>query len=54
MLKRSKGRKLLLFGGPKLRDALGATGRDFTEKLMPLSEQRYLFVIAEKKISSGG
>ncbi|MDM7923676.1 MAG: class I SAM-dependent methyltransferase [Pyrinomonadaceae bacterium] len=54
MLKRSKGRKLLLFGGPKLRDAIAATGREFTGKLMPMSEQRYLFVIAEKKISSGG
>jgi len=35
----------LLFGGPGLREALRANGTLFTEKLMPLSGQRYLFII---------
>lgn len=38
-------RKLLLFGGPNLAAALKAQGRTFVQRLMPLSEQRYLFVI---------
>jgi 16S rRNA (guanine527-N7)-methyltransferase len=36
--------KLLLFGGPALREALAACDLRFTEELMPLSEQRYLFI----------
>jgi 16S rRNA (guanine(527)-N(7))-methyltransferase RsmG len=35
---------LLLFGGPSMREALQLRGQKFTEELMPLSEQRYLFV----------
>ncbi|MFN2502284.1 MAG: 16S rRNA (guanine(527)-N(7))-methyltransferase RsmG [Pyrinomonadaceae bacterium] len=37
-------RQLLLFGGPNLRDALQVNGVTHTEKLMPLSEKRYLFI----------
>ena len=35
---------LLFFGGPALRDELQKRGLNFTERLMPFSEQRYLFV----------
>jgi 16S rRNA (guanine527-N7)-methyltransferase len=35
---------LLFFGGPKLRDELQRLGLKIEERLMPLSEQRYLFV----------
>jgi len=35
---------LLLFGGPSLREELIREKVGFTERLMPLSEQRYLFV----------
>ena len=35
---------LLFFGGNALRDALEKNGVKFAEKLMPLSEQRFLFV----------
>ncbi len=45
MLKWRKRRQLLLFGGPNLRDALNSEKATFTERLMPMSEQRYLFVV---------
>ena len=45
LLKWSGERELLFFGGPALRDAMKKLGLIFQEKLMPLSEQRYLFVI---------
>ena len=35
---------LLFFGGPALRDDLQRLGLNIEERLMPLSEQRYLFV----------
>jgi 16S rRNA (guanine(527)-N(7))-methyltransferase RsmG len=35
---------MLLFGGPSMREALQLRGTRFSEELMPLSEQRYLFV----------
>ncbi len=35
---------MLLFGGPSLREALQLRGMKYTEELMPLSEQRYLFI----------
>lgn len=35
---------LLFFGGPGLRDELQRLGLNFEERLMPLSEQRFLFV----------
>lgn len=44
LLKWSGGCSLLFYGGNALRDALEKDGVKFTEKLMPLSEQRFLFV----------
>jgi 16S rRNA (guanine(527)-N(7))-methyltransferase RsmG len=44
LLKWSDHRPMLLFGGPNLRDALKAKKVRFEEVLMPLSEQRYLFI----------
>lgn len=35
---------LLFFGGPALRDELKRLGLNIEERLMPLSEQRYLFI----------
>ena len=46
LLKWSGKRTLLLFGGDSLREALNKQKAQFREKLMPLSERRYLFVIA--------
>ncbi len=45
LLKWSRNKKLLFFGGPALRDALTRQKLRFEEKLMPGSEQRYLFII---------
>lgn len=45
LLKWRKRRQMLLFGGPNLREALAAEKAVFTEKLMPMSDQRYLFVV---------
>ncbi|HQX55891.1 MAG TPA: 16S rRNA (guanine(527)-N(7))-methyltransferase RsmG [Pyrinomonadaceae bacterium] len=45
LLKWRKRRQMLLFGGPNLRDALEKNKVVFVEKLMPMSEQRYLFVL---------
>jgi 16S rRNA (guanine527-N7)-methyltransferase len=46
LLKWSMKRRLLLFGGATLREALHKQGLVFEQKLMPLSDQRYLFVMA--------
>lgn len=43
ILKWSKGSSLLFFGGNSLRDELKKNNVRFREKLMPLSEQRFLF-----------
>jgi 16S rRNA (guanine527-N7)-methyltransferase len=43
LLKWADRRNLLLFGNQKLGEMLQATGLDVVQKLMPLSEQRYLF-----------
>jgi 16S rRNA (guanine527-N7)-methyltransferase len=43
LLKWSKGSRMLLFGGNSLRDELKKHNVKFGEKLMPLSEQRFLF-----------
>jgi 16S rRNA (guanine527-N7)-methyltransferase len=43
ILKWSRGSALLLFGGNSLRAALEKHNVKFREKLMPLSEQRFLF-----------
>lgn len=44
LLKWSRGSNFLFFGGNSLRDELQKNRVRFTEKLMPLSEQRYLFI----------
>jgi 16S rRNA (guanine527-N7)-methyltransferase len=49
LLKWTGGRKLLLFGGPSLRQALASQGTKPAERLMPLSDQRFLFVVLQKK-----
>jgi 16S rRNA (guanine(527)-N(7))-methyltransferase RsmG len=45
LLKWKKRRQLLLFGGPNLRNELLKHKLAFVEKLMPMSEQRYLFIL---------
>lgn len=45
LLKWSKNASLLLFAGNSLRDELKKNNLKFKEKLMPLSEQRYLFIV---------
>lgn len=47
LLKWSAGCTLLFYGGNALRDELKKHGVKFREKLMPLSEQRFLFVSGE-------
>jgi len=47
LLSWKKQRQLLLFGGPNLREALEAQKVSYIEKLMPMSEQRYLFVLTQ-------
>jgi len=44
LIKWSRGRRLLLFGGPDLRAEIEKHQKIDAEKLMPLSERRYLFV----------
>lgn len=44
LVKWSKGRQLLLFGGPSLAEALDKQKIRFSEKLMPMSDRRYLYV----------
>jgi 16S rRNA (guanine527-N7)-methyltransferase len=46
LLKWSGKSSMLLFGGPNLRTKLKECGRRFEETLMPMSEQRFLFVAA--------
>ena len=43
LLRWGKGRRFVLFGGNSMRDALNAKGINFRERLMPLSDQRFLF-----------
>jgi len=45
LLKWAGKRDLLLFGGPSLRSALEKQRLRFEEKLLPLSERRYLFMV---------
>jgi 16S rRNA (guanine527-N7)-methyltransferase len=45
LLKWSNKRTKLLFGGVNLRTALQKDGLNFDEKLLPMSEQRYLFYL---------
>lgn len=44
LLKWAGKRRLLLFGGENLRTALQTNSVQFDQKLMPLSEQRFLFI----------
>jgi 16S rRNA (guanine(527)-N(7))-methyltransferase RsmG len=44
LLKWGKHRRFLLFGGPSMKDALAKNNVRFQEKLMPLSQQRFLFI----------
>jgi 16S rRNA (guanine527-N7)-methyltransferase len=43
------GRELLLFGGPTLGDEIRDRGLPVQQKLMPLSERRYLFISKASK-----
>jgi len=45
LLKWAAGRELVLFSGPSVGEALKKSGTRHTEHLIPLSEQRYVFVI---------
>ena len=45
LLKWSKKRKLLLFGGNNLREALQKQKVKFDQSLMPMSKQRFLFIL---------
>ena len=47
LIKWAKGRPMLLFGGKALGEASIKQKLKFTERLMPMSEQRYLFVVRE-------
>lgn len=44
ILKWAEGRSLLLFGGPAIQGLLQDYRIEFVPRLMPLSEQRYLFI----------
>lgn len=48
LLKWAGRRRMLLFGGNNLRAALVKQKVGFTERLMPMSEQRFLFVTLER------
>jgi 16S rRNA (guanine527-N7)-methyltransferase len=54
LLKWSRGSTRLFFGGPALRDELIKLKVKFTERLMPMSEQRFLYVIADAADRSHG
>ena len=49
LLKWSKNHSLLFFGGNSLREELAVLGVNFQEKLMPMSERRFLFIIKPAK-----
>lgn len=44
LVKWSRGRRLLLFGGPSLADALEKLRLPVIAKLLPMSDRRYLFI----------
>lgn len=53
ILRWSKGREKLFFGGPNLREELIKQGCRVENKLMPMSEQRFLFRIrGERRLTS--
>jgi 16S rRNA (guanine(527)-N(7))-methyltransferase RsmG len=45
LVKWSGSKTLLFFGGPALRDAIKLQKLTFEERLMPMSEQRFLFIV---------
>ncbi len=47
LIKWSRGKKVLLYGGNNLRGELEKQKISFEQKLMPLSDQRYLFILDE-------
>ena len=49
LLKWSENCTLLLFGGTSLREGLTGKGLKHVEKLLPLSEQRFLFIVSRPK-----
>ena len=49
LVKWAKGRPMLLFGGNSLREALTKQKLKFNERLMPMSEQRFLFVVGDAR-----
>ncbi|MBK9214926.1 MAG: class I SAM-dependent methyltransferase [Chloracidobacterium sp.] len=53
LIRWAKRRPLLLFGGNSLADALATIGAGFEQKLMPLSEQRFLFIVKPKAAVTG-
>jgi 16S rRNA (guanine527-N7)-methyltransferase len=50
LLRWSVGKSKLFFGGPSLAEALAKEDVAFESELMPLSEQRYLFICGTEKI----
>jgi len=42
------GRTMLLFGGPSLREAIQSAKLKASEELLPMSDQRFLFVVNDK------
>lgn len=44
LIRWSRGSKMLLFGGPSMGESLTANRINFKSELMPLSDQRYLFI----------
>jgi 16S rRNA (guanine(527)-N(7))-methyltransferase RsmG len=50
LLKWSMRRNLLLFGGPNLEKALRDQNAVFDGALMPMSDQRYLFVVRRERL----
>jgi 16S rRNA (guanine(527)-N(7))-methyltransferase RsmG len=48
LVKWSGSKTLLFFGGPALRDAIKLQKLSFEERLMPMSEQRYLFIVGKR------
>jgi 16S rRNA (guanine(527)-N(7))-methyltransferase RsmG len=47
LVKWSGSKTMLFFGGPALRDAINLQNLRFDERLMPMSEKRYLFIIRQ-------
>lgn len=48
LVKWAKGRRMLLFGGKTLAEALTKQGMPFESRLMPLSDRRFLFIMQRR------